>query len=73
MIVNEIAKFWKPPIAPEELLRVAEPVQDPLVLVGVVAARRWCRFHQPSSTSVSCQRYYARLAKRCQRVGRHAH
>ena len=29
MIVNEIAKFWKPPIAAEELLRVAELVEDP--------------------------------------------
>ena len=39
MIVNEIAKFRNPPIAAEELLRVAEPVKDLLVLRGLVRGR----------------------------------
>ena len=46
MIVNEIAKFWNPPMAAEELLRVAELVEDLLVLGDVGAARsRWFATH----------------------------
>ena len=63
MIVNEIAKFWNPPIAAEELLRVAELVQDLLVARRAGAGPGVVPF--PSALlarSVSCQRYYARLA-----------
>ena len=38
MIVKLIAKFWNPPIAAEQLLRVAQLVEDLLVLRGVVPA-----------------------------------
>ena len=38
MIVKLMAKFWNPPIAAEELLRVAQLVEDLLVLRGVVPA-----------------------------------
>ena len=48
MIVNEIAKFWNPPIAAEELLRVAELVQDLLVVSLLPRLCGWCRFHPPS-------------------------
>ena len=48
MIVNEIAKFWNPPIAAEQLLRVAELVQGPLVAVVLARCPGWCRFHPPS-------------------------
>ena len=74
MIVNEIAKFWKPPIAAEELLRVAELMEDLLL------PRRCGSCPQvvpvPSAlpnVGVVCTGSCARSPghKRCQRVGRH--
>ena len=59
MIVNEIAKFWKPPIAAEQLLRVAELVQDLLVAFRAGASRGVVPFPSALLLSVMCQRHYA--------------
>ena len=60
MIVKLMAKLRNPPMRAEELLRVAQLVEDLFVLRGVVAGRLdQCSYDLPGIADGSQARYYA--------------